>query len=154
MLDLGFMRQNLPTTLLILLASLCAQAQAGVFISTQFLGTPRESSLPGARTMPGWGSGVPVLYSDGGPILSVDFGGTAAGGEPYGIYGALGQRWQSSQSNGAYDITTPGPINVYNAQSTLSFDSALYQQQRPHLHHRADGREHSVSRLEPDPFNS
>jgi len=98
-------------------------AQAGVFISTSFRGTPWGSVSPGARTMPGWGAGVPVLNSTSGPILSVDFAGTAAGGEPYGIYGALGQRWTSSQSNGFYDTPSPGPLNVFNTESSLSFDS-------------------------------
>jgi len=101
----------------------CASASAGVSISAQLLGTPRESNAPDARTMPNWGSAVVSVVSDGGPILSVDFGSVGPTGFPRGIYGPLSQRWTSSLSNGLFDISSAGPSNVINGQSELSFDS-------------------------------
>lgn len=103
---------------------LCPQPACGeVLFETLFQGTPRNDFSAPTATMPGWGSAVVFLRSTTGPILSVDFATEIIPGINRGIYGRLGQRWTSPGGNGSYTETSPGPINVANAQNDFSLDS-------------------------------
>ena len=120
---MGHMRNRIIWAGALLALAHALPALSGVTIQATVLGTPRESNAPGARSMQNWGSAAVRVVSDGGPILSVDFGSIGPTGFPRGIYGPLGQRWTSSLANGVYDVPSAGPANFTNAQSELSFDS-------------------------------
>jgi len=106
-----------------LAAASSGSASAAVFVITEFQGIPRNAPSSPTKQMPLWESGAAYLFSDGGPILSAEFSGTSPGGYIRGIFGRMGQRWESSAGNGVYDVSSPGPINIVNAQSNLSLDS-------------------------------